>query len=299
MSTFVHIGYSKTGTKWFQNSFFPFIRNLSFIDLTNTNKLFLTTDIFLLDNEKIKQDIKKLSDPSKPITLLSSECLATPINYGWHYGYYSYSIAQKIKSVIPDASVIIFIRRQQSLIASAYQQYLKNGGTYSFRRWLYSGEVFSFEHLVFDKLIDYYVSLFGVEKVRVYLYEDFRKDNKFFLTRFCEENGFEVDWKTVSFQRVNKGLRIFSMPLLKLVNYFYKKPVGRKRFICHVPGMTLVGKIIIRHLNPLPIFGRYLNEDDFLKFKDLEYIRNFYSIHNRRLTKYFTKEVLEKYGYFL
>ena len=49
----------------------------------------------------------------------------------------------------------------------------------------------------------------------------------------------------------------------------------------------------------MPIFGRFLNEEDFLTQKDLEYIKNFYSQYNCELTKYFDRRVLEGYGYYL
>lgn len=294
---FVHIGYSKTGTKWFQNYFFPNIINASYYDLYKTNKLFLTSEIFNKDN--IRNELNESLYIGNQIKIFSSEFLTTPITYGWHYGYYSFSISHKLKATFPDATIIIFIRRQQSLIVSAYQQYIKNGGTFSFRRWLYSGEVFSFEHLLYDNLISHYISLFGREQVKVYLYEDFKADNHGFLEKFCSELGLEVDWDKVVFTPTNLGLRRGCMPLLKLVNYFYKKPVGRKRFLCHIPGMTTVGRGVIKYLNPLPVFGRYLREDDFLKQKDLDYIKNFYAEHNHRLAKYFDLNVLRSHGYFL
>ncbi len=299
MKALIHIGYSKTGTKWLQNSFFPFVTNASFVNLYFTNKFFLNTDVLDFDSEKVKLDIIKVINLDKTIKIFSSEFLTTPITYGWHYGYYSFGIAQKIKSVFPDATVIIFIRRQQSLIPSAYQQYVKNGGTFSFRRWLYSGEVFSFEHLLYDRLIEYYKSLFSDKQVRVYLYEDFKNDSKQFIHRFSLEHGLEVDWDKVTYSPVNKGLRIYCMPILKAVNHFYKKPVGRKRFVCHIPGMTSVGRGVIKYLNPMPIFGHYLTENEFLRPKDMEYIKNFYANSNRNLTRYFDSEVLEQYGYFL
>ncbi len=298
-SNFVHIGYSKTGTKWLQNHFFPKIFNANYINLFKTNNFFLTNDIFLFEREKIIDEISRTTDKSKKINIFSSEFLTTPITFGWHNGYYSFSISYKIKSVVPDATIIIFIRRQQSLIPSAYQQYVKNGGTYSFKRWLYSGEVFSFEHLIYSRLIEHYINLFGEKQVKVFLYEDFKRNNREFMENFCQQFGMQVDWDKIDFNPTNRGLRLLSLPLLKVVNHFYKKPVGRKRFICHIPGMTTVGRGVIKYLNPMPVFGRYLNEDDFLSKKDLEYIKNFYSQHNCELTKYFDRRVLEGYGYYL
>lgn len=292
----IHIGYPKTATTWLQDIFFPNLTNSLFVSWKEANRLILNTDC-LAYNSLDFQDT--LVGRSKDSLLISSEFFSTAINFGYNSGYISYGISHKLKATFPDATIIIFIRRQQSLIVSAYQQYIKNGGTFRFRRWLYSGEVFSFEHLLYDNLISHYISLFGREQVKVYLYEEFKADNHGFLEKFCSELGLEVDWNKVVFTPTNRGLRRGCMPLLKLVNYFYKKPVGRKRFLCHIPGMTTVGRGVIKYLNPLPVFGRYLSEEDFLKQKDLEYIKNFYAEHNHRLAKYFDIDVLRNHGYFL
>jgi len=294
--TILHIGYPKTATTWLQDVFFPSVLNFSFISWREANRLILNTDCLAYNPKIINEEFHKNRNRN---LLISSEFFSTSINSGFNYGYFSAGIAHKLKETFPDATVIIFIRRQQSLIPSAYQQYVKNGGTFSFRRWLYSGEVFSFEHLLYDRLIEYYKSLFSDKQVRVYLYEDFKNDSKQFIHRFSLEHGLEVDWDKVTYSPVNKGLRIYCMPILKAVNHFYKKPVGRKRFVCHIPGMTSVGRGVIKYLNPMPIFGHYLTENEFLRPKDMEYIKNFYANSNRNLTRYFDSEVLEQYGYFL
>jgi len=292
----IHIGYPKTATTWLQDVFFPSVLNFSFISKRDANRLILNSNCLAYNPKIIQEEFHKNRNRN---LLISSETFSTVINSGFNYGYFSAGIAHKLKETFPDATVIIFIRRQQSIIPSAYQQYVKSGGTFSFRRWLYSGEVFSFERLLYDRLIEYYKSLFSDKQVRVYLYEDLKNDNKQFLQRFSIEHGLDVDWDKVTYSPVNKGLRIYCMPILKVLNHFYKKPVGRKRFVCHIPVMTSVGYGIINYLNPMPIFGHYLTGNEFLRPKDLEYIKNFYANSNRNLTRYFGSEVLERYGYFL
>lgn len=291
----IHIGYPKTATTWLQDIFFPNVKNFRFVNWREANRLILNSDCFAFNPKNFRDEL--LSGDSN--LLISSEFFATAINSGFNYGYFSYGISHKLNESFPDATIIIFIRRQQSLIPSAYQQYVKNGGTYSFTRWLYSGEVFCFEHLIYSRLIEHYINLFGEKQVKVFLFEDFKKNNRKFMENFCQQFGMEVDWDKINFNPTNRGLRLLGMPLLKVLNHFYKKPVGRKRFICHIPGLTAVGRGVIKYLNPMPIFGRYLNENDFLSKKDLEYIKNFYRQHNRELLKYFDKQKLDEHGYYL
>lgn len=291
----IHIGYPKTATTWLQDVFFPNVKNFRFVNWREANRLFLNSDCFVFNPRNVRDEL--LSGDCN--LLISSEFFASAINSGFNYGYYSYGISHKLSKTFPDATIIIFIRRQQSLIPSAYQQYVKNGGTYSFKRWLYSGEVFCFEHLIYNRLIEHYINLFGEKQVNVFLFEDFKRNNRKFMENFCQQFGMEVDWDKIDFNPTNRGLRLLAMPMLKVVNHFYKKPVGRKRFICHIPGLTAVGRGVIKYLNPMPIFGRYLNDDDFLRKKDLEYIKNFYSQHNRELLKYFDRQKLDEYGYYL
>lgn len=291
----IHIGYPKTATTWLQDIFFPNVKNFRFVNWREANRLILNSDCFAFNPKNVKDELHIAGCN----LLISSEFFSTAINSGFNYGYFSYGISHKLNRAFPDATIIIFIRRQQSLIPSAYQQYVKNGGTYSFKRWFYSGEVFNFEHLIYSRLIEHYINHFGEKQVKVFLFEDFRRNNRKFMENFCQQFGMVVDWDKIDFNPTNRGLRLLILPMLKVLNHFYKKPVGRKRFICHIPGLTAVGRGVIKYLNPMPIFGRYLNEDDFLRKKDLEYIKNFYSQHNRELLKYFDRQKLDEHEYYL
>ncbi len=297
MPVIVHIGYPKTATTWFQQRFFPYIENYSYISYSRVNRIFLYSDFFDFDPKKTREEL--LVESKNGNLLLSSEFLTTAINFGWHHGYYAAGVAQKIHETFPEAQIVIFIRRQQSLICSAYQQYIKNGGTYSFNRWLYSGEVFCLEHLQYDRLLDYYDKLFGINRVKFFLYEDFRNDNVFFLSNFKNEYSLKINLDDINFSPINVGLRKYSVPLLKIINHFYKKPVGRKRYIFHVPGMTSLGRAVYKFLNPIPIFGNYLTESYFLKSKDKEKLHDFYCESNRRLARRVGLERLNHHGYYL
>ncbi|MGE0077761.1 MAG: hypothetical protein AB7S48_07880 [Bacteroidales bacterium] len=297
MAEVIHIGYPKTATTWFQDEYFPKVENFHFESWKVVNRYFLLSDSFLFEAEKTRIEL----NPKNKYTnlLFSSEFLTTAINFGWHGGNYSIASAQKLKETYPQAVIVIFLRRQQSLICSAYQQYIKNGGTFSFKKWLYSGEVFSFEHLLFDKLIALYDSLFGEENVKIYLYEDFRENSEHFLETFNANLGFIVDMSSISLKPINKGLRKGVIPIQRFLNLFYRKPIGRKHFIVHVPGMTSVARQVMKRINRCSIFGGFLSEKNMLSVNDIDYIRKFYSKSNANLANRLGFDAIKKHGYYL
>lgn len=298
MSIIIHIGYPKTASTWFQDEYFPEIENYDYlVDRWLFYKLIFESDSLLYNPEFTRDQVKK--NIGKKNFILSSEQLTTSLAFGWHSGNYSIACAKKLKETYPGATIVIFIRRQQSLISSAYQQYLKNGGTFGLKKYLYSGEVFDFNHLLFDKLISYYDQLFGSDRVKVYLYEDFKEDNHTFLEKFNADLDLKVDLSKVSFIPVNKGLRVGFVPLLRLINYFHKKPIGKKRFVFHVPGVVSIAKKLIKHVNILPLFGNYLNEWSLLGPGDIAYIKKYYQESNRNLMARVGTQNLEKFGYSL
>lgn len=295
MSVVIHIGYPKTATTWLQDEYFPKVENFHFESWRVVNRYFLLSDSFLFDPVYAKEEL----NPKEKNLLLSSEFLTTAINFGWHCGNYSISSAHKLRATYPDATIVVFIRRQQSLICSAYQQYIKNGGTFSFKKWLYSGEVFSFEHLLFDKLVGLYDSLFGSDNVKIYIYEDFRINSKQFLLDFSSDLGFTVDINNVSLKPINVGLRKGVVPIQRFLNLFYRKPIGRKRYLMHIPGMTSVARQLMKRINKLSIFGNFMSDKNMLSKRDLDYIKNFYAQSNANLSKRVGPDSLKKHGYFL
>lgn len=297
MPVLFHIGYPKTATTWFQESFFPRVKNYRYIHRDITNKHFFFSDSFTFNSTEVKHELGL--DQSNEKLLLSSELMVTAINFSWQSGNYARVCAQKIKEVFPSAQIIIFLRNQQSLFASAYQQYLKNGGTYSLKKYLYSGRVFAFEHLLFDLMIEYYDSLFGKENVHIFFYEEFRRDPDSFLDDFCKKFDFKIDLNEIPQGRVNRGLRKGMVLPLRFFNFFHYKPIGRKNYLFHLPGMIRFINQAIIPLNRFNIFGEFLKTEDLLDQKDYEAFRNYYSVSNRRLAKRVGEDILKNYGYYL
>jgi len=294
MSIVFHIGYPKSASTWLQENLFPKITNFTFINQVNTNEIFLSSDVFQFNPKEIRNRFLLHEN-----IIFSSESITTPINKGWHYGVFSKTQADKIKATFPQAKIIIIIRNQQSLIASAYQQFIKNGGVESFNCYLNSGKYFSFQHLNFYLLIRYYESLFYKENVFVYMYEDFLHNPTDFVKSLMNQFNFEIDIKQINFSRVNRGLRINFIPCLKFFNLFHRRPKLKIHYLMHLKGMSTIIKKFILPLNNCRLFGRYAKPEDFLKRKDWQYIKDYYGQGNRKLSERINQKDLQNNGYFL
>jgi hypothetical protein len=103
-------------------------------------------------------------------------------------GFLSKEMAHRIQAVFPDARVVIFVRSQPEMIAACYQQYVRGGGTYPVRRYLwpldhlrgaaaqpYKIPRFSFDHFDYERLVAHYIELFGRERVHVFAYEEVQR----------------------------------------------------------------------------------------------------------------------------
>jgi hypothetical protein len=120
--------------------------------------------------------------------VLSYERLAGTPHSG---GYDSRDIADRLGAVFPGARVLMVIREQRAMIASAYRQYVRNGAVGSLGAYLdppSDGRLpgFRFEFFDYHRLFEHYAGLFGSDNVLVIPYELFTVDPRDFVTRCLE-----------------------------------------------------------------------------------------------------------------
>lgn len=294
MAVIFHIGFPKTGTTWFQEKLFPSFINGVYIDKKTTNRYFNLSDVYEFDSLEIKL---KLNFSRTTNYIFSSEGLTTPINNSRYYGEHSKTCADKIKATFPNAKIIIFIRNQQSMIPSAYSQYLKNGGVISFKKYLYTNEVFNFKQLCYHNIISYYDLLFGEENVEIYLYEEFKKDPELFLKNMCSRFQLRFSMDNVDFASVNQSLRVGLMPIVRMFNMFHKNPLGRKRYIVSLPYADRFVENFILPLNKFPIFGSHKTFSSLPSKRMTDYIFNCFHKSNNILAKRVGYDKLKEFGY--
>jgi hypothetical protein len=245
--TLVHIGYHKTATNWFQRLYYPAVKNYHYVHRKRVRAAFLEDHAFQFDPARA---LARLEAPRSEGLILCEEDLSGNLHNGGLFGFLSKDITHRLHATLPGAEVVIFIRSQAEMIGSVYKQYVKEGGTHSPRRYLFPFEYldphgfspkktpfFAFQHFDYRLLINHYRAVFGPERVHVFLYEEFSRNQAEFMAAFAARFGFEVDLPEVPTTRLNVSNKKFSLWVSRLMNHFAYRNVMDKHYFVNIPGM--------------------------------------------------------------
>ncbi|MFB6344813.1 MAG: hypothetical protein ABEK50_03455 [bacterium] len=241
---FIHIGYHKTATTWFQNQVFNNHPQLEYL-----GKAYPDHPSFRMS--ELKEHIISAPDTVFSVSdtqdLLSSILDDHPLNgstlYGMSYeglsagdnwfGGRNFYVADRLKSVFEDfdVKILVGIREQTSMVESMYSEYVKLGGSESLERLLFSP--FSeaddlLEKLKYAPVIDHYKDRFGANNVKVYLFERFKQDKQKVLEDICDFLGITVpdlQDETTS-KKSNPRLSRFGLGSMRLANHFFFGPLN-------------------------------------------------------------------------
>ena len=284
MKNLFHIGYHKTATTWFQKKFYPLLKNYNQVDRSKIRDFFY---------ENNYQDFS-----SKKNQIFCDEELSGNIHNGAYLGLLSENIATKI-SKFENPKVIIFIRNQYDIIVSSYVQYIKEGGNYSFSRYIEHKEfdrsnrssLFSLKHFDYKNLIHKYQSLIGKENVYIYLFEDFITDQELFISSFIKDHNLEIDLNKVDFEKNNNSYSYVSLFFARIINSFSRKNVLYKYYIIHLPFVYEYAREILRRIKIFPVKSRSFINDEFRHI-----VNKKYSDSNKSIAKEYNLD-LDKYNY--
>lgn len=175
---FIHIGYHKTGTTFLQKRIFPELP-VNLISQPDVTYLALCDNYDSWHFKKVLS--QKCTWKGYNKTIISQETLSgrgdgNPI---WD----KFSIADRLYETFPDAKILIVVRNQLDFILSLYTYRVIDRGLERQNLSNYLEEKFEKrlkEKLKYHKLIEYYCTLFGREKVLVLAYEQLVEDSKSF-----------------------------------------------------------------------------------------------------------------------
>jgi hypothetical protein len=302
----VHIGYHKTATTWFQKVVYPRVRNFAYVPRERANRALLEATAFRFDASEARAQLELPAD--RP-AILCEEALSGALFGGGFMGFQSAAVAERVRAVLPDARIVVFVRAQAEMISAAYLQYLRNGGTHAPHRLLIPADYarergtvprrearFSFDHFEYDRLIERYAELFGAERVHVYAYEELRRGGRAFVERFASELGLELDAAALPFEKRNASYGMAVSRLARFLNRFTAHAMLDKHHWLHVPGWYEPRKRMLEALSASPLGGRRADPERLLGADTVAWIQARFVASNRRLAAW-TRADLRALGY--
>lgn len=293
---YIHIGYPKTGTTALQNSFIYKLKEIDFLGqpLTRLNSemqkvVHEITDCEILefDETNVSKNINKLLSNNKKL-IISEESLSTGSSLSGRVC--RYEIAKRLKILFPNAKIIIVIREQKSIIKSFYLQKKKTDINFkmtfdewfNFNRKNQHKENF-FQYFYYDKLVELYKNLFGKDKIKILLFEEFKNDQEYFIKKLINFLELTIDCKHLRIEHDNKTV---TKNTLKLLNYN-----NRFKFIKKIIPIKCKNYLIRKAQD-----GKKLDLE--LKDYQIDYINKIYGQSNHSLKILYRLE-LEKFNYCL
>jgi hypothetical protein len=284
----LHIGYHKTGSSWLQKQLFPNARGVSVVPRIEIRRSLLVPSPLAFDPDRARAS---LAAGREGRLVLSEEELSGNLHTGGLHGAFSVELAGRLHRCFPDGHVVVFIREQKTMIASAYKQYIKSGGTRSIRGFLtpaaspHKTPNFSLDFLAYDRLIGIYEELFGRDRVSVFLYEELSGSPRELMAHMARELALDIDEQAVSISAVNAGYRSGTLAALRFLNLFHAREMPNSTCIVNLPGFyDLLGWIAPR-LDRLPFMGRVQELADFLGPAAVREIEDRFRDSNARLEK--------------
>ena len=127
---FIHVGLHKTASTYLQERIFPLFQNLTLVSRPYTqqneafNKLQYASDPLFSSKQFSKElNLIQESDNNRKILISDENFSGLP-----YYNFINRGIiAKRLSSLIPDAEIILFLRGQESLVRSHYNQAIKKG----------------------------------------------------------------------------------------------------------------------------------------------------------------------------
>ncbi|WP_299119797.1 hypothetical protein [uncultured Winogradskyella sp.] len=234
MKIYIHLGIQKTGSTFLQKEFFSLYKDktvyINRSSLAEFKTYILRTDDFAFQATKAREIFNSIVEKHKVcdrVVLSDEEFYGNPF-----MGVLDRKRnIDRLVEVFGDAlHVIIFIRNQQPLIDSLYKQYIKTGGTASFKNFISSNGyplIFNIDHLKYDKYLNYVRLKIGQRKLKILLFEEFVNDMQSTLQEldsFVNESVTKFDFSPINCKIVNPSLKGGNVPIMRFFNKFTKSP---------------------------------------------------------------------------
>lgn len=226
MRPIVHIGYHKTATTWFQQVYYPNARNRRYVPRRGVREHLVNPSGLRFDAGAARGALGLEAD-----SIVCEEALCGHYETGGLNGLLPKEMAHRIRDVAPSAQIVIFVRRQPDFIVASYLQYLRRGGTFKPKRFLFPGRwdklaqrkpfkkpLFDIDHYDYCHLVGLYQRLFGSDAVHVFPFERLVEDLPGFTVTYARRLGLDVDADALPRQTPNVSFRRNTARLARVIN---------------------------------------------------------------------------------
>lgn len=240
---YIHIGLHKTGTTSLQRQFFPACNGINYLTgsspaVTAFEQAAVTTDPIYYSAEDERNLIWPHLRHDRP-NLLSREAFSGALYASLikHKLDHRSSILLNLRASVPEARILIVLRRQDGLSRSIYRQYLKFGGTARIDRFYgVSGNaaaLFPLNRFRFSAYVNYLIEIFPAG-VLVLVFEDLLRNPIAFLGKLCAF--MSVPMPDIRLAKTNTTtLGSVGMETSRLLNKFFKSQLNPEALLPGIP----------------------------------------------------------------
>jgi len=150
---------------------------------------------------------------------------------------------------------------------------------------------FSTKLFEYDKLIDLYISLFGKDKVHIFLYEDFAENPNRFIALFC--NTLQLDApQGQTLNRLNARYSYIALQIQRFLNRFALGNTPFKQYFINFPSFYKISRSLILAADKYCSFPKYKFDKKVHHWVELRFKES-----NQCLSQWVSKEKLLRWGY--
>ena len=286
---FIHLGYPKTGTTYFQNYIFNNLTNVNYIGINNKfdrDLYFIRKSILQDDDTQFQKKISflrlilKKKIKKDMVNIYSDEHFLIPTDIGYKRNI------QRIKKLFlefkNDITIIIFIRKPSDLILSIYRETIKIKKLLKinyFNEFLdkikknklnKSDRIFlnHYNFLETNKIIKKELT----KKIKVYNFDDFKKNQLSFIKKFLKNNRFNI--KTINIRYINKN-SITGQTIIK--KHSIDKLQSKKIYLIFAKIFNKILSTKFKYFIKDKIFLLFFGKKEYVKLKKInlidEYLR--------------------------
>jgi len=302
---FIHVGLPKTASTFLQTKVFPRVENIKYITrpFTQQNIFFNKlqyADESLYDGGKLKAELEKIKDEKLLISdeLLSGKPELNFINRS--------IITNRLRKLFPEAEILLFIRSQEKLLNSLYNQSVKKGGYYKPENffWIYTNKnglkykdgenrwdinlryfnttryYVHLDYFLYYELIKMYKENFS--KVHVILFEDLTSEPKVFVEHLQNIFNEKISIDQYEFNiKVNDSIDHQQIEKKRILNKF--KVLSDNKYLENLFSLSL--DLIQSKIDSI-------DSRTFISEKAYDY----YSANNQQVNKLFPEIGLSRYA---